>query len=433
MPLSRLKNFDHINVRTGIEAFFVVALTISVVFIYRLGSARIDKGFEPGMRDLGQYLRAGEAFLQKLNPYEDPATRFGPILMPFFGFLSFSIPEIILATLFQFLGIFGIVFFALAISGIRLEKNLLAIALIACLSSVRENLVNIQVTGFLALIFALGYLMLDSKRHHISKVLGLIFICASVDSKPHLFALTFVAVFVYERRFKVLFAALGVEIVSHAILLLYSNQALSINWLRTILGLVDQKSNGKLGESLAVWPLLESIGMNSSVVIYLSSFSVIGLICVLAAMLRSRQKSKIQVIQFSLFIPSFGIFFHYYDFAPLAALVVLRMFVVTSDTLLVWFIPIFTIPSGFRGATSLLLVLLVLFVLLLGKEKVRLESVYRTMGSLIVWFLYSWLVLFFEGRDLTQEFQVSFFVMIMFVLVLRRETKQTEISESDLT
>lgn len=425
MSLSRLKNFARINVRTGFEATFVAALTVSIIFIYRLGSARIDKGFEPGMRDLGQYLRAGEAFLQKLNPYEDPATRFGPILMPFFGLLSFSIPEIILATLFQFLGIFGIVFFALAICGHRLEGNSLAIALIACLSSVRENLVNIQVTGFLALIFAMGYLMLDSKRHHISKMLGLIFICAAIDAKPHLFALTFAAIFVYERRFKVLVAALGVEIFFHAILSLYSGQVLTIRWLRTILGLVDRKSRGQLGESLAVWPLLESIGMNSSDVIYFSTFSVFGLMCVLAAILASRQKLKIQVIQFSLFVPSFGIFFHYYDFAPLAALVVFRMFVEKRSSLLFFLIPIFVIPSGFTSTTSLLLVLLAQSILLVSKARPWLPFLYQICGSLITWFVYSWLVRFFDEIDLKQEFQVSFFVALMFVLVFKSEIRQT--------
>lgn len=189
-----------VRFRIQIVALLFVFSTFALVFIYRMGSARVDRGTEPGMRDLGTYLRAGSNFLQGVDPYTDPAMRLGPSLLPFFGVINLVLPEDLLAIIFQLLAILGILFLVNSITELSFRNHLAMYLAICWFSATRENLVNIQITGLLALLAGCGIRLLKNSRSKVMNLVGCYLFVLASDTKPHIFLLMTIAFLVIEKK-----------------------------------------------------------------------------------------------------------------------------------------------------------------------------------------------------------------------------------------
>ena len=211
-----------------LSIYTVFALASS--YLYRLGSARIDKGLTPGMRDLGTYQFAGRSILEGNNPYVNPQVRIGPLGSFFIGILDWFFPQNLLAWIALLsvpisLGIFVKVV-------LLYERNRSSIApwllLLPWLSSTRENLVNIQITGFILLLFSLGLrITTDFSNSDISQFVGCFFLAIAIDMKPHLLVLLLIVTQLRQRKFGRIFVVIGIILSSHVFLSLYTQTNLT--------------------------------------------------------------------------------------------------------------------------------------------------------------------------------------------------------------
>lgn len=409
-------------------AFLVVSISV-LVFVYRLGSARVDRGFEPGMRDIGTYLRAGANFLNRVDPYTDPAVRFGPSLLPFLGLLDLTVSDWIVALLVQVMSIIGILYFAIRITGFSLLSNLPLIIVVCWLSSVRENLVNIQVTGFLSFLFALGYQLMKSNTSTFLRLIGIYFLAVSIDTKPHLFGVLFVALFVHEKRFKAISIVFSTILLSHVTLSILVDKFLTLSWLQTLMYLYDQRKLGNLGENLVIWPIFEHFGLDKSLASLLSIFVFAGLMSVLIFRIKEKYSTRSQVIELSLLIPSFGIFFHYYDFAPLISILLINLSSENRIRQILMLLPIALIPGNSSELQSIVVVLGIFAFLYIFDSRFANTRFRYWLTSLGIWILYSVLVNYFSNFELKQQAQVTIFALWLLILSFRARVKRQRMGE----
>lgn len=415
--------------KTKIQVTFLLVSISVIVFVYRLGSARVDKGFEPGMRDIGTYLSAGANFLNGVDPYINPAVRFGPSLLPFFGLLDLTVSDWIVALLFQLMSIVGLLYFAIKITGVSPLSNLPLLIVVCWLSSVRENLVNIQVTGFLSLLFALGYQLMKSSTSTILKLIGIYFLAVSIDTKPHLFGVLLVALFAHEKRFKAILAVFSAVLLSHLILSILVEKSLTLSWLQTLMSLYDQRELGNLGENLVIWPIVEHFGLDRSIASVLSVCVFISLMSVLIFRIKEKYSTRSQIIELSLLIPSFGIFFHYYDFAPLVSILLLNLSSENRIRQILMLLPIALIPGNSTEIQSVLVVFSILIFLFLSDLRFANIKLRYWLTSLGIWILYSAFVNYFSIFELKQQAQVTIFAMWLLIIGFRGGLKGQEIEE----
>ncbi len=410
------------DVISRIEPWIFISSLVALLFLYRLGSERVDKGTEPGMRDLGMYLAGGRSFLDKIDPYVATQMRFGPSLLPFFGILDKVFDDRFLAISFQLTAILGIVIFASIFSKISIRKNFLLVTIVCWLSSVRENLVNIQVTGLLAFLFASGYHLAFSRKKKLFEFMGFFLMAISIDTKPHLFGLTFIVICSYLRNLHALVSVSAIVIANHVILSMFNGHFLTLSWFRTLSGVYDLRNSGELGESLFLWPILEKFGLSES--IGALSSTVVCLLLIIYLLFKTVQNKETyrQIIELSLMIPVFGIFFHYYDLAPLIALLYLNLVQERQLKTAISLLPIILIPGNFLSAQNIVLifgVFLLLFGLQYGFEALPLRW---WAFSLTIWSFYIILIESFARVELKQEAQVTVTVMIIIILIIRKRT-----------
>lgn len=403
--------------------FELTILIISIsalIFVYRLGAPRVDGGFEPGMRDVGTYLRAGEKFLDGNDPYVDPAARFGPSLLPLFGFMNQTLPENVLVIFFQIFSIVGILYFVSRLTSFSLLSNLKIIIVLCWLSSVRENIVNIQVTGLLCFLFGLGYQVVKRNRNPSSRFIGCLLLAASIDSKPHLFGILFLALFLYERRYREIPIVLSIIVFTHSILSLWVGKFLTLSWLQTLFFLYEKRKSGTLGESLVLWPIIEHFGVNKELSSILSILIFVGLLSVLILRVSRSELSRNQVIELSMLVPSFGIFFHYYDLAPLIAVLLVNL--LNEDRLkeIVFLLPVALIPGNSAELWNFLIILGAFFLLMLDFRFARLRAI-DLLTAIGIWTTYSIIMQSFSNYDLKQEAQVTTIAIWLLMICFRKE------------
>ena len=408
----------------------ILFFSISVlIFVYRLGSARVDRGFEPGMRDIGTYLRAGTSFLDGRDPYIDPAVRFGPSLFPFFGLLDLTVSDWIVALLFQLISIIGILYFVTKITDLSPLSNLTLLIVLCWLSSVRENLVNIQVTGFLSLLFALGYQLFKTSPRITCRLIGIYFLAVSIDTKPHLFGVLFLALFVYEKRYKAIPIVFLTILFSHVILSILVDKNLTLSWLQTLMHLYDERKSGNLGENLVVWPIFEHFGLDERVASVSSIFVFAVLLSILIFRIKEKNLTRNQVIELSLLIPSFGIFFHYYDFAPLISILLINLSTENRTRQALMLLPIVLIPGNASELQSIFVVFSILLFLFLFDSRYANISLRYWLTSIGIWILYSVLVNYFSNFELKQQAQVTAVAIWLLILGFRGSFKKRRIGE----
>jgi hypothetical protein len=388
----------------------------ALVFIYRIGSARVDRGTEPGMRDLGTYLMAGSNFLQGVDPYSDPAMRLGPSLLPFFGILDFVLPKSALAIAFQILAMLGLLFLVNSLTGLSFRDNLPIYLAICWFSATRENLVNIQITGLLALLAGCGIRLVKNSTSKIVELVGCFMLVLALDTKPHIFVLISIIFLVIEKKVKLIWSIFGLLALNHSILSLINGNFLSLSWLRTLLGLYDAKSQGELGESLVIWPLLERLGVDPKITSFLSIALFLILIFYFLTNMHLAEYKSVNYYLMALTFPSIGIFFHYYDIA--IAISIFFAYVISSNRLKVALValPFALVPSGVENLRNTAIIVGILIFLKVFQKQFS-EVKLRTIGgSLAPYLIYSLILKYLVEVDLKQQFQVTFAALSLIII-----------------
>jgi hypothetical protein len=400
--------------------FILLSSFLTLLFIYRLGSARVDKGFEPGMRDLGTYLRAGSTFFKGTDPYSEPGMRAGPSLLPFFGAIDWIMPQLFLSYFFNFLSLAGVLFFVSNFSKLPLKQHPTILVAIVWLSSLRENLVNVQVTGLLCFLISLGYRWYFSNFGFTIRMVGLIFVSFAVDLKPHLFGVFLLAICVKEKRVRLIFESLLTIICSHIILSLISQQNLSLNWIRKLYSLIELKQKGELGESLNLWPFIEYLGVGKELTSIVSVALFLSLVLLLIFVSKSDRIPTQGIYEFALLVPAFGFFFHYYDLAPLLGLLIANLVYEKRYRTVVLLLPLLWIPGSFSRPENIFLVTALLLLMKAFESTFKIVSVTVLFSSFCLWIVYSQFIEIFARFDLKQAAQMTSIILIVSILIFRR-------------
>jgi len=341
--------------------------SLLIIFLYRLGAARIDKGQDPGLRDLGTYLLAGTNLLEGRNPYTDSNYRAGPSLLLFLGFLQKFFHGHTLAAAFQILIMLGVLVFGRYFSKIPISSAFPIYLSALFISATRENLVNIQITGLLLVLFTTGIKMTMVNKATLNSILGCVLIGFAVDTKPHLFLLASIYLLLTRKKFREIFFVFTSILFFHVVSSVKIGENISVMWLNTLLGIKQIKNQGKLSENLVVWPLIERLGISPRTTTYLSA--IVVLLCVVALFAFTKIKKDDELISLALafVIPSFGFFFHYYDYVMVIILTLL-IFHKHQSRNLVYLFPFVLIPENILSPQNVLLVAGFIFLLYISKR-----------------------------------------------------------------
>lgn len=390
-------------------ALIFVSCTIAV-FFYRLGSDRVDKGMTPGLRDLGTYLSAGKRLLNGDNPYVDPQVRTGSGILAILGVLNRFLEDNQLAWLVQIFVPVGIMVLAYSVLKFNISTSWPVLLCLPWLSSLRENLVNIQITGLLSFFVGTGILLLNS-RSCFSQNVGTFLVAIGIEGKPHLLAL-FAVIFIYQKRGSgyVLRVIAGLIIIQLS-MSLYVGENVTLSWVRTLLGLVEKKQQGNLGESIAIWPILERLGLSPRISTFLS---ILLLFLLMNWLLIAIYKGRVIREEFALLLPAFGIFFHYYDLAIVIALLTTRICLANLGVQILATLMIFTIPENFFNLTSFTLLIMVSALMLGVKSEAKLPQRIKTSFlSLSLWFAYANVVKYLSRIIDPHQIATSFAMLLV--------------------
>lgn len=363
LNMTKLRIFNKLNI------LFFLANSLILVYIYRLGSLRVDKGQTPGLRDIGTYFRGGLAIISGENPYEDPYFRIGPTGGLILGLLAKSTPDSLSATFIQVLSVFGFVYFIGRFAGYGEIKTFpwTFLGIIVFISSQRENLVNIQITGILALLVAFGFRLTESDNCAL-KVVGLLFVAIAVETKPHLLSLFVILILLQLRKTIYLVGIFSIILLLHALISLHIQELVTLSWLRLIFGLGKDATSGQLPERIAFETPFRLIGVNST-----SSVIIMSIVfCILFTLLVCMAQRK-KVSHLGLLAPSFGIFFHYYDLALAFGLILTMLYKNNEYKVLFMALGVYLVPQNFFTISNASLVSLLLGLLatsLFGKSLV---------------------------------------------------------------
>jgi uncharacterized membrane protein YuzA (DUF378 family) len=292
--------------------------TFGLLFYYREGGVK-DAGIpNPGPRDVGVYIAAGNAILRGLNPYETVGNRFGTVGAVPFGIIDFVVPANLTTIVFQLVNLAGIILFIRTFlqSNAKYSEQI-AYFLTILFSATREMLVTNQITGILMGAFAFWYsqnnkyLLTQRPKFLTSSALAAVFL---VDLKPHLFGIIFFIYFLKKRNFRIIFTTISAWISLHVFIDLTQQRVLEFDWLKILMSLQDQAQEGALPDAVSFWPLITSVThLEHFPTLALVMPTLLGLI-VLSAY--STKKDLIELLPWLFLLPATSIYFHYYDLVP---------------------------------------------------------------------------------------------------------------------
>ena len=374
-----------INFLTLISIFYLL-------YYYRQGGIK-DAGLtETTIRDLGPYIDGGIKILHGENPYIPISTRSGTFGALPLTILSLIIPDNFKTFIFQMINLMGVIYF-LVITFANKSKIIksLAILLLIWMSPVREMLVTNQVTGIVLGLLAIGIRAHKEKTKKIKNIRFSNLITAlafgiSVDLKPHI-TIAFVVIYLLNNRdFKAIRDCLVLWLTIHIFIDFTQWRILELDYLKFILGLAKTAQKNELGDSVAFWPLLSSV--KTLQITDISIAIIATLFC--SAVILSLRKQRNPAIILSLLIPSFSIYFHFYDAIAIGVLVLFysietRSYIVSFLTL-----SFFWIPKEFLRPSNIVMVILLtaLFckVVYVGKNN-SLRKIIESILGLILAFI----------------------------------------------
>ena len=312
-----LKNWFNLHL-VRIFHLICATTTLALLFYYREGGVKDVNISNPGPRDVGVYIAAGNAVLRGLNPYEMVGNRFGSVGAIPFGIIDFIVPANLTTVIFQILNLVGILFFihTFVQAKVKYAKEV-TYFLVILFSATREMLVTNQITGILMGVFALWYtqqkkfLRTHSAMNLTVAALAAIFL---VDLKPHLFGVILIFSFIKNKTWKIFFATAGAWITLHAFVDLTQQRILELDWLNILMALQEQAKDGELPDAVSFWPLISSATSFD----HLPSLVLLmpTLLAFLALILYSIKRDLLELLPWLFLLPASSIYFHYYDLLP---------------------------------------------------------------------------------------------------------------------
>jgi len=374
---------------------------------------RVDKGQAPGLRDIGTYFNGGLAIISGENPYENPYFRIGPTGGLLLGVLAKIAPDFLAATLIMALSIFGFAFFIGTFSGYQklISFPWIFLGVVIFISAQRENLVNIQITGILALSLAYGFRLIEKDRK-IIRLLGVLLIAISVETKPHVVGLFVLLLLIYAKKYRYLFSIGLTLLLFQALISLYVREFIILSWFKLVLNLGKEAAADQLPERIAFETPFELFEISSKVAIMIMGILFLGFS--LASIVIAQ---KINTLHLGLTLPSLGIFFHYYDLALAFGLMLTILYSRRHYKLLFVIIGSYLLPQNFGSVKNLILVTLLLMILSASIFWTRpVDAIMHSVLGMTSWLVYVFLVKIFNRQVDIHELSMSINIITSIVV-----------------
>lgn len=424
-----MKNSPKAEVPFALGACFFLSSTIFLLFIYRLGSLRIDKGQTPGLRDLGTYFSGGLAILAGEDPYENAYFRIGPTGGLLLGFIAKLFPDYLAATLVMAASVLGFVYFLGTFSGYKKINSFpwVFMGVVIFISAQRENLVNLQISGILALFAAIGFRFLYS-RSRLTNLTGISLVAIAIETKPHVLALFVLAVLLSRRKFRSIFGIFVLLLISHLLISIHTDRLITISWLRLLLNLGKKANEGELPERIAFETPFLAIGVSpsTSVIIML----VISLVSATILLFVSR---RLDTLHLGLILPSLGIFFHYYDLALGFGLMLSLLYANRHYRLLFLLLGLYLVPQNFDLLPNIILVILLMTVLAFSVFKLDFKRVLSYVGfGVASWSIYALMISVLVSQVDIHELSMSVSILVAIAAGIKmiRDSRSDAIEKS---
>ena len=366
MPSS---NFRFTKLAHRLSVVFFAVSIIMVLFYYRLG----------GTRDFGLYVNAGRGFMSGENAYETQQWRSGSFGSTVIWLISLPIPSSLEPLFFQLLSLVGFFVFA-NLLGVINEKRYWIYGFILFLSPVREVINTIQITGFVIGLLAISLLETGPRSRLMSSTLKFLqglALAVALDLKPHSIVFVVLLLFVKNKKRGVVFWAVGICLVGHAVVNLISGKLLEVSWIHNLMNLGN--ASGENGESTSVWKLVDYLSGGKvdtsivSIVLILSLLLLVGFF--------GKKFSLNDLVLIGLIASSFMTYMHYYDLAPLS-IFALVIFSKNSDSILGLACVMFMILPREIGTTRNVIILILLIALIFYFFEIQFGGVLNSLISI---------------------------------------------------
>lgn len=312
-----------------ITTTLIIVSSSFLLYQYREGGVK-DAGLaETSIRDVGGYVTTGLKIMDKVNPYIPDGDIWSGARWGTFGtipvaIISELIPRTLQVVFFQAIGFLGLYFFIRTIfRNISILQINVIFLLLIWSSSYREMLTTNQIIGMVLGLIAIGIrtIFFEPRGNYTytRQILGTLCFIIALDLKPHISGLLIVGLYIYFRRSVDFIKLAGVYLITHAAVDAYIGKIVELDWLNILGGLSDRADQNELGDSVTFWPVIRRfVNMDSS-------FGMISkatlLILILTTFVFAYKRNWQVFIFLSFFVPSFSIYFHYYDAVPFFCLV----------------------------------------------------------------------------------------------------------------
>jgi hypothetical protein len=272
------------------------------------------------MGDFGDFVSAGKMIWENVDPYSQLMYVNSPVSAVIAYGLSRALPFLFVPAFWQILNIVGLAFFFRTILKSQYHRALpIIFSIFAFFNVTRSLFANVQVTGLVLGMIAIGMTLIKQRRH---VLICMIPIWLAAEVKPQL-ALGFIAVLLFQGKVqKLRIFILGLLVVSsHAIVELKFSGGINRLWIEKLL----KYSNASLteGYEISFWKSLAIYSGQEGSIRILSTFF---LVATLVSIMFFALKKRLDIALFlAMFFPFQNTYLHLYDLAPIGILYILAL------------------------------------------------------------------------------------------------------------
>jgi hypothetical protein len=407
-----------------INLFVFVLVPIFLVYYYRRGG--IVDGYEENnsLRDLEVWLNAGMKILHGDSPYTDPGhwMKSGSLTTTIYGSAGLFLPNTMLYLVAQILTFVGVWMFIKVIfeGNFQLQRKIFFFTSIA--SCLRENLVDIQLTGHILLFLALGTNWLKNERSTRFHIRSSLFFVLAVDLKPNICVAFILIILTAERKLRVLLPMAITFLVGYLFLSVWTSTNLLLEWFNVLRGVAQGTETSNLFGSVSIWQALNSLSWVND---RLNFFSIVTFVLIVfLGMLVGVRIPRI-AIYISLLSPFFYSFFQYYSFTPIYILAIGIAFQ-RKDLFLSIFIAVtLVITTNINSAPNAILMIFTLCILLFeARSQLSARKLREVIASLFFAVVLKWSIFISTPTD---PDRISLLLTCVLLMVFLRTCRSREI------
>jgi hypothetical protein len=390
-----------------------------IVFLIGIvGYAIIVYKYRIQMGDFGDFAKAGKLIWANEDPYSQLMYVNSPVSAVIVYGLSKVLPFIFIPFFWQVMNILGLVLFIQSVVNKSYHHLIpIALSIFAFLNVARALFANVQVTGLVLGLIAIGIKLSKKKK---STLISMLPFWLAAEIKPQL-AIGFILVLLFQGRIQFLrvFILSLYVLVSHALLEIKFSGDINRLWIEKLIKY--SSASLKEGYEISFWKI---IAVHTEQILLVRITSLLAVVSVLCAIILMSLKLRTDLgLYFAMIFPLLNSYLHLYDLALLSLCVVLGALMHREAKLLLATLAFLQIyPLTLQGQILSLLIFGVFAALTPLSESIKIVSFKLIAPALLM----SLLITYFVTNE-SQELQIAetlvFPLMVILMFSNKRLTK----------